>query len=365
MSRAPASIEVRTSRGSYAVTIGDGVALDAPRMRAITARFAGGIALVTDSNVDAVHGASVRAALGDDSFVGRHVIEPGERSKRPETWAAIARDLIRSGLGRDGLVVALGGGVVSDLAGFVAASLHRGTAWLAIPTTLLAQVDASIGGKTGIDVPEGKNLLGAIHPPCAVLVDPALLATLPRAEWINGLGEVLKSAILSGEAEFAEIERAPAPPWTDRKQLAEVVRSCVALKARLCSEDEDDRGVRRLLNLGHTIGHAIEAASDFSLPHGAAVALGTLAEARLAHRLGLAQESLASRIAAAARRLGLPTCADPALLARSLAFLDADKKRVARRAVFALPAAIGTARVVEVTDALAVRAAVESLAFGA
>jgi len=168
-------------------------------------------------------------------------------------------------------VVALGGGTTTDIAGFAAATYMRGVAWVGVPTTLVGQVDAAIGGKTGIDLPEAKNLVGAFHWPARTIVDPALLATLPEAERLNGMAEVVKTGLLAGE-----------PFW----ELAdeELVRRCAAYKAALCLRDPHDLGPRHALNLGHTFGHALEAASGFELPHGRAVALGLLAALRLSGR---------------------------------------------------------------------------------
>jgi 3-dehydroquinate synthetase len=168
-------------------------------------------------------------------------------------------------------VVALGGGTTTDLAGFAAATYMRGVDWVAVPTSLVGQVDAAIGGKTAVDLPEAKNLVGAFHWPVRTIVDPALLATLPEAERVNGLAEVVKTGLLAGE-----------PLW----ELADedLVRRCAAYKAALCLRDPHDRGPRHALNLGHTFGHALEAASDYRLPHGRAVALGLLASLRLSGR---------------------------------------------------------------------------------
>jgi shikimate kinase/3-dehydroquinate synthase len=175
------------------------------------------------------------------------------------------------GIDRAGTVVALGGGTTTDLAGFAAATYMRGVDWVGVPTTLVGQVDAAIGGKTGIDLPEAKNLVGAFHWPARTIVDPALLATLPEAERLNGMAEVVKSGLLAGE-----------PLW----ELAdeELVTRCAAYKGALCLRDPHDLGPRHALNLGHTFGHALEAASGYELPHGRAVALGLLAALRLSGR---------------------------------------------------------------------------------
>ena len=224
----------------------------------------GQVELVVDENVEALHGDRARDALGD-RHGATHVVPAGERAKTPaeaeRLWSALS-------LERDGTIVALGGGSTIDLAGFVAATLLRGVAWVPVPTTLVAQADAAIGGKTAIDTREGKNLVGAFHWPTHVIIDPELLETLPAEELDNGRAEVVKTGLLAGE-----------PLW--ELELAEQVRRCAAFKAAVCLRDPLDRGERAQLNLGHTFAHALEAASDFSLPHGRAVALGLLAALRL------------------------------------------------------------------------------------
>jgi shikimate kinase / 3-dehydroquinate synthase len=224
----------------------------------------GAVELVVDAGVEPIHGDQVRAALGE-RLATSHVVPAGESAKTAreseKLWSALR-------LERGGMLVALGGGSTTDLAGFVAATYLRGVAWAPVPTTLVAQVDAAIGGKTAVDIDEGKNLVGAFHWPARVVVDPELLATLPREEHENGLAEVVKTGLLAGE-----------PLW--ELDLGEQVRRCAAFKAAVCLRDPLDRAERAQLNLGHTFAHALEAASDFELPHGRAVALGLLAALRL------------------------------------------------------------------------------------
>lgn len=224
----------------------------------------GAIELVVDAGVEPLHGERVRRALAE-RLAAFHVVPAGELTKgvreAERLWSGLRLD-------RDGTVMALGGGSTIDLAGFVAASYLRGIPWVAVPTTLVAQVDAAIGGKTAVDVERGKNLVGAFHWPARVVVDPQLLSTLPPEELENGLAEVVKTGLLAGE-----------PLW----ELApfEQVRRCAAFKAAVCLRDPLDRGERAQLNLGHTFAHALEAASGYTLAHGRAVALGLLAALRL------------------------------------------------------------------------------------
>ncbi|MBA3377159.1 MAG: iron-containing alcohol dehydrogenase [Actinobacteria bacterium] len=224
----------------------------------------GEIELVVDAGVEPLHGERVRGALSE-RLAAFHVVPAGTQGKSIEEaerlWSSLRLD-------RGGTVMALGGGSTIDLAGFVAASYLRGVAWVPVPTTLVAQVDAAIGGKTAIDLEQGKNLVGAFHWPERVVVDPELLATLPTEELENGLAEVVKTGLLAGE-----------PLW--ELAIPEQVRRCAAFKAAICLRDPRDRGERAQLNLGHTFAHALEAASGYTLPHGRAVALGLLAALKL------------------------------------------------------------------------------------
>ena len=225
---------------------------------------AGPVEIVADANVAGIHGVTAQLALGDRD-VARHEVPPGEAAK---TTAMLERLWRALRIERDGTLVALGGGCTTDLAGLVAATYMRGVAWVAVPTTLVGQVDAAIGGKTAVDVPGAKNLIGAFHWPARVVIDPAALDTLPPGERTNGLAEVVKTGLLAGEA----LWDLPEP---------EQVRRCAAFKAAVCLQDPHDHGPRTQLNLGHTFGHALEAAAGYDLPHGRAVALGMIAALRL------------------------------------------------------------------------------------
>jgi shikimate kinase / 3-dehydroquinate synthase len=219
-------------------------------------------ALVTEPVVAGIHGADAQIAFPFDET---HELPSGEAAKQLGVVERLWRSLR---LGRDGTVVALGGGALTDVAGFAASAYLRGVRWIPVPTTLTAQVDAAIGGKTGIDLPEGKNLVGSFHWPERTVIDPALLATLPDRERRNGLAEVVKTGLLAGEA----LWELPEP---------EQVRRCAAFKAAVCLHDPHDHGLRKMLNLGHTFAHALEAGARFGVPHGEAVALGLLAALRL------------------------------------------------------------------------------------
>ena len=224
----------------------------------------GPVELVVDAHVSGIHGPRAQVGLGARD-VAQHEVPAGEPAK---ATAVVERLWGRFAIGRDGSVVALGGGSTTDVAGFAAATYMRGVAWSAVPTTLVGQVDAGIGGKTAIDLPGAKNIVGAFHWPTRVVCDPSLLTTLPEAERRNGLAEVVKTGLLAG-----------APLWEGSE--LEQVRSCAAFKSGVCLGDPHDRGPRNQLNLGHTFAHALEAAAGYALPHGRAVALGLLAALRL------------------------------------------------------------------------------------
>lgn len=224
----------------------------------------GPIEIVADATVAGIHGVAAQLALGARD-IATHEVPSGEPAKAIGVLDHFWRSLR---IGRDGTIVALGGGCTTDLAGFAAATWMRGVPWVAVPTTLVGQVDAAIGGKTAVDLPGGKNLVGAFHWPARVVIDPGTLETLPEAEMKNGMAEVVKTGLLMG-----------SPVW--QQPLAGLVRRCASFKAAVCLADPHDRGPRNQLNLGHTFAHALEAAAGYDLPHGEAVALGLVAALRL------------------------------------------------------------------------------------
>jgi shikimate kinase/3-dehydroquinate synthase len=294
------------------------------------------LAIVTDDAVARLHLPRYQTALSSRGFWPCTVVVPdGERAKTLGEAERVADQLVEAGLDRGGVILALGGGAVCDLAGFVAATLHRGVALVTVPTTLLAMVDASVGGKNGVNLAAGKNLLGVIHQPRLVWADLATLATLGERDLRAGLGEVVKHALLGGEPALAALEAAADLARAgDAQTLAALVRSSVRLKAEVVASDEremDERGGRTLLNLGHTVGHALEAeslATDAPLRHGEAVALGLRAAVRVGASLG-GLGDLEARLCQLLSRLGLPTDVDAALarLPGALDRLTSDKKR--------------------------------------
>lgn len=293
-------------------------------------------AILTDDTVDALYGGAVQRALEESGFrVCRFAVAHGETHKNLATWGMMLDFLAENHLTRSDAVVALGGGVVGDMAGFAAASYLRGIQFMQIPTTLLAMVDSSVGGKTGANLPAGKNLVGAFYQPCAVLCDPDALATLPDDTLADGVAESVKYGVLGDEPLF---ELFAGGKW--REETEKVIESCVAAKAKLVAEDERDTGSRQLLNLGHTLGHAIEKCSGFSISHGHAVAIGMVYAARLSYRLGLCGEDVRERIEKALQANGLPIGAP--FDAESLCQVAlSDKKRAGDQITFVLPREIG------------------------
>jgi 3-dehydroquinate synthase len=334
-------VPVTHALGSYPVYVEAGALA---RLGAVAAEHLGGrrVAMIADATV---HQLYRDGRLGAVTWEGDTLtFPPGEGSKTRDQWARLTDELLRRGFGRDSGVIALGGGVAGDLAGFVAATYMRGVPYLQTPTTLLAMLDASVGGKTGVDTPEGKNLIGAFHPPAAVLADPATLATLPEREFRGGLAEAVKHGLIADAEYFGWIERESERLLRrEPDALVRLVRRSVEIKAEVVSADEREGGRRAILNAGHTVAHAVERASSYRVPHGEAVGLGLLAEAALAEDLGLAPSGLGARISGALSRLGLPVRLVPPLAPDALLpAMASDKKNRAGTIRFALPSAVGT-----------------------
>ena len=261
-----------------------------------------------------------------------------------ETWASLSDARFEAGVGRDSAVVALGGGVPGDVGGFIAATYMRGLPVVQVPTTLLAMIDASVGGKTGVDTPAGKNLIGAFHRPRAVVIDPELLATLPDEHLRAGLAEAVKHGAIA-DAEYLEwiedsVEGLVAG---DAHTIAQLIVRSVEIKAELVARDEREAGPRATLNFGHTVGHALEALSGYEMLHGEAVAIGMVVEARAGERAGVTAPGTAERLRRVLRRLGLPTSVPPELSADEIvARTQGDKKARAGRTEYALVERIGS-----------------------
>ena len=259
-----ADAHARDADGVVLAAAGIDVRIGAIELLAELVPGSGPVEIVADGNVAGIHGVTAQLALGDRD-IASHDVPSGEPAKAIAVLERLWRALT---IGRDGTIVGLGGGCTTDLAGFAAATYMRGVPWVAVPTTLVGQVDAAIGGKTAVDLPGGKNLIGAFHWPARVVIDPGTLETLPAAELKNGMAEAVKTGLLMDH-----------PVW--ELPLAELVRRCASFKAAVCLADPHDHGPRNMLNLGHTFGHALEAAAGYDLPHGQAVALGMVAALRL------------------------------------------------------------------------------------
>lgn len=305
--------------------------------------------IVTDENVVMVHVAKVVASLSSAGFNPNVVTFPaGEAYKNLDTISILWKSFLQNGLDRKSTVIALGGGVISDIAGFAASTYMRGINWVGIPTTLLSMVDASLGGKTGFDLPEGKNLIGSFHPPKLVLADPQLLKTLPEAELISGLAEVVKHGIISDPELFSLCLR--GLDWV-KNNLEEIVRRAIAVKIKIIEEDPYEKGIRAALNFGHTVGHAVELVSKFELRHGEAVAIGMVVEAKYAEKIGLSNKGTSKVIGNTLCALGLPVDIPKDLPHEEIVrAMRMDKKKNANAIRFAFPVEIGRVELVDVMD---------------
>lgn len=302
-------------------------------------------AMIADEAVARHHAETALAGLPRER-TALLTVPSGEASKCRDEWARLTDGLLAWGAGRDTTIIALGGGVTGDLAGFVAATLHRGVPLVQVPTSLLAMVDSSVGGKTGIDTKAGKNLVGAFHDPSLVVVDVEVLRTLPEGSRREGLAEMIKHGLIADADHFTALcGHLPALAGAgghELEVLPALIAESIAIKARVVAEDARESGRRQVLNAGHTIAHAIEHTSEFAVPHGAAVAVGLVVESRLSEMLGLTEVGLAETVALAVRRAGLPdgppaSVSDDALIEAT----RSDKKAREGRVEYALPAGLG------------------------
>ncbi|OJU19670.1 MAG: 3-dehydroquinate synthase [Alphaproteobacteria bacterium 64-6] len=346
------TVHVDLGNRAYDVLVGPDLVARAGDM--VVSRFGKArAAIVTDENVAKHHLATLESSLRTfDRHLGTIIMPPGEGTKCFAELARLSESLLALKLERGDLIVALGGGVIGDLAGFAAAILRRGVRFVQIPTSLLAQVDSSVGGKTGINTPQGKNLIGAFHQPSLVLADTKALSTLPVREMRAGYAEVAKYGLLGDARFFGWLEQ----NWqrlfgNDPATLTEAIEVSIAAKARIVERDETETGDRMLLNLGHTFGHALEAWAGYSsrLLHGEAVAIGTTQAARFSEERGLCPAGTAARVEKHLRAVGLPTRVahipgpdrpDPKTL---FALMQQDKKVQSGRLTFILMRAIGDA----------------------
>ncbi|MBR3315975.1 MAG: 3-dehydroquinate synthase [Atopobiaceae bacterium] len=333
-------VPVHTASRDYDVIVGTRL-LDevGDRMRAALASDAAFV--VSDTNVAPLYLERVEASLRMAGFaVASTIVEAGESHKNLTTFGAILEDMASAGLTRDSIVVALGGGVVGDMAGFAAASYMRGIRVVQVPTSLLSMVDSSVGGKTAIDLSRGKNLVGAFLQPSLVIADVDCLSTLSPYVFVDGIGEVVKHGVLADEQLFDELAAHPLAQDGDPAQLTRVIARNVAIKRDVVGADEKERGVRQTLNLGHTIGHAFEAASCYALGHGHCVAAGLCHVARASEHLGWSEPGTSDRIERCVAAQGLPTSCDIPL-DDVIAQASHDKKRHGAGVNLVVPTRIG------------------------
>ena len=363
------TITVSLAAAPYPILIGDGL-LDRLGSFLIERGFQSGtrVLVVTNPDVQGFHGAGALRSLKDSGYSVRSlVLEAGEERKTPATVAAIHDAAFEHRLERSSLVVALGGGVVGDMAGFAAATWLRGIAVVQVPTTLLAMVDAAIGGKTGVNHPGGKNLIGAFHQPKLVLIDPRVLATLPEREFRAGMAEVIKYAVIGDQPLFADLEQAagrdPQGALASREAigaelLQRLLERSAAAKARVVAADEREGGLRAILNYGHTLGHVVENLSGYGTwLHGEAVGMGMLAAGDIAVAMGLWSQKDQDRQRRLVAAAGLPMAwpdLDPEAVLTSL---QADKKVRRGKVRFVLPTGVGSVTIRDDVDPATIRAA--------
>jgi 3-dehydroquinate synthase len=338
-------ISVKSSAGPYSVVAGAGAISRAAKEIAALGRFSS-VHVVSSPKVWRAAGKTVQRGLRLSNRGAIHLFNDAESAKNLQSVEHIARSLSRAGADRKSLLIAVGGGVVGDVAGFAAASYLRGVALVHIPTTLVAQVDSSMGGKTGVNLPEGKNLVGAFYPPRLIITDPELLCTLPEREFRGGLAEVIKHAIIADAKMFAMLERdLERVLRRDRDLLNFLIARNVQIKARVVSRDERESGLREILNFGHTFAHALESVTKYRrYQHGEAVAWGMMAAAFLGHEVGLTRADDGSRIVALIRRLGPLPPWPQVPPAAFVAAMRSDKKSRSGILRFVLSPRIGEAR---------------------
>lgn len=340
-------VPVDLGERSYRIVIGRGlIARLGPILTELPAT--GKVGIVTDTNVAARYLRPVCRSLSEAGFqVSSIILPPGERTKSLRTISRILDELARRKFERRSLLLALGGGVIGDLTGFAAAVYLRGIPFVQVPTSLVAQVDSSVGGKTGVDHVRGKNLIGAFHQPRAVLVDLQTLRTLPKREWIAGLAEVIKYGVIADEDFFGFLERSMEPilRYDDEAVSRIIARSC-EIKASVVAEDELEADRRRILNFGHTVGHALESVSGYrGLVHGEAVGIGMVQEADLGRHLGVCRPEVVERIRLAVRAAGLPTELPRMAFATLWKAMQSDKKVLHGTVYCVLPTQIGKAAI--------------------
>lgn len=333
---------VHSPAGQYHICLGEGVLSAAGKLMANRDLRPGPVGVVSNPTVAEQHQATLFPALQAAGYTPTLCVMPdGEQHKTLETVASLYEQFIQAGLDRRSPIVALGGGVVGDTAGFAAATYLRGVPFVQIPTTLLSMVDSSVGGKTGVDLPAGKNLIGAFKQPDLVIIDPAVMHTLPAAEFRSGLGEVVKHGIISAPDLFEQLEE------HGPTNLTHLVADAVQVKIDLVEIDPFEKGPRAHLNLGHTFGHAIELASNFTVRHGEGVGLGLICATRMAARLEMCDPALSDRVTALLDRIGLPTRLPGYTATTIMDAMRHDKKRAGSTLRFIVPLGLGQVTIID------------------
>jgi 3-dehydroquinate synthase len=353
------TVHVELGPRSYDIKIGNGTLAQLGKYADEWASLSHAV-IITDTNVEPLARQAAESLSNVGADVDLLIVEPGESAKSIDTADALWNQLLEVGADRKSVVVAVGGGVIGDLAGFVAASFARGMSFVQVPTTLLAQVDSSVGGKVGVNLPTAKNMVGAFWQPCGVLIDTATLVTLPPREYRAGLAEVVKYGVILDAAFFAYLEaHINELNNRDSATLAHVIERCCRLKADVVEQDErEETGLRAVLNYGHTFCHAFEAVSGYGqLLHGEAVSIGMLCASRLAERLGRIDSQLTQRQFKLLAALGLPTAVPELDHEALLSAMSRDKKVEHGQLRFVLPSELGHVELVGHVDPKDVRAA--------
>lgn len=350
------TIEIQHPNGRYNVIVGQKLLSNIKNLAGLD----GPVVVVTDTNVGPLY----QNQLEPGNFATNVTVPAGEFHKRLETVAFLYEEFLKAGLDRQGTVIALGGGVIGDMAGFAAASYMRGVNFVQCPTTLLAMVDASVGGKTGVDLPQGKNLIGAFKQPTAVIADLSTLKTLPPEEFAGGMAEVIKSGLIGDPALFEQLEQSKdsVSRQSDLSTLQSMVVDTIKVKQAVVQEDPYENGRRAVLNLGHTFGHAIEQVSGYAVSHGYGVAMGLVAAARLSATMGHCSQRLEQRIEQALISHQLPVRIPAELPTEAIIqAMSSDKKKTAGKVPFILIRDVGDVFLSRDVAETAVRETVESL----
>jgi len=336
-------IRLRLGINSYDIHIGSGLLMQTGR-QLIENGFAGKLVIITNPTVKRLYGNALKQSLAREGFkVAVLQVPDGEEQKSLEVAGRLFNELTDFYAERTTPILALGGGVIGDLAGFVAATYLRGVPLIQIPTTLLAQVDSSIGGKVAVNHGQLKNKIGAFYQPRLVISDISTLKTLPTKEFTGGLAEVIKYAVIGDNEFFAYLERnLDRIKSLDQRLLEEIVYKSAKIKAEIVEKDEKDLGLRNILNYGHTIGHAIESASDFKVEHGKAIALGMLAAARISNKLGLLEKTELVRLKSLIQRADLTTELPKLEVEKIIQAIKHDKKILRGKIRFILAKALGS-----------------------